>query len=89
MSDTQWYVAVDGNTIGPLTEEELRQGFRAGTYGPRHHVYGPGMSEWATAESVQSFAQDFVATVSPPPPRAGRCPSGGPDASAPHPRRNR
>lgn len=72
MSDTQWYVAVDGKTIGPLTEEELRQGFRAGTYGPRHHVYGPGMSEWATAESVQSFASEFASTASPPPPpRAG------------------
>ncbi len=68
MNETQWYVASDGKTIGPMSEEELRQGFRAGTYGPRHHVYGPGMSEWAKAESVASFAADFASTLSPPPP---------------------
>jgi len=72
MNDKQWYVAVDGTTIGPLTEEELRQAFRAGTYGPRHHVYGPGHSEWVTADSVQHFVNEFAATASPPPPpRAG------------------
>ena len=72
MSDKQWYVAVDGTTIGPLIEEELRQAFRAGTYGPRHHVYGPGHSEWVTADSVQHFVNEFAATASPPPPpRAG------------------
>ena len=72
MSETQWYVAVDGKTVGPISEDDLRTAFRSGTYGPKHQVYGPGMTQWATADSVPSLRPEFAATVSPPPPpRAG------------------
>jgi uncharacterized protein (TIGR00266 family) len=68
MSDSQWYVAVDGETVGPLSEDDLRKAIRAGTYSPKHQVYGPGMSQWAPADSVPDLRSEFAATVSPPPP---------------------
>jgi hypothetical protein len=34
MSDTMWYVAVDGQTVGPMSEAELVDALQAGTYGP-------------------------------------------------------
>ena len=37
MSDTMWYVAVDGQTVGPMSEAELVDALQAGSYCPRHH----------------------------------------------------
>jgi uncharacterized protein (TIGR00266 family) len=68
MTDTkQWYVAVDGKSIGPLTQDELTAAFRAGTYGAEHHVFKEGMKGWVPASGVVEF-QDAVTAAVPPPP---------------------
>jgi uncharacterized protein (TIGR00266 family) len=69
MTDKQWYVAVDGNSIGPMTQSELEAAFQAGTYGPQHHVFSQGMKGWVPAGSVPEF-QDVAAATPPPAPAA-------------------
>ncbi len=64
MGDKHWYIAVDGNSIGPLQESEIVEAFRAGTYGPQSHVWTEGMDGWRPAGSVQVFRE----VVSTPPP---------------------
>jgi uncharacterized protein (TIGR00266 family) len=61
MGDKRWFIAVDGNSIGPLQESEMIEAFRSGTYGLQHHVWTDGMEGWQAAGSVQAF-RDVVAT---------------------------
>ena len=55
MADKQWYVAVDGKSIGPMSEGELKDAIRAGTYGADHHVFSEGMKGWVPVHSVSDF----------------------------------
>ncbi len=71
MTDKAWYVAIDGKTIGPMAEQELLDGLKAGTYSGKHFVYGPGMADWAPAETVAGLrVATGPGTAPPPPPRA-------------------
>ena len=63
MSDSMWYVAVDGQTVGPMSEAELVDALQAGTYGPNTQVYCEGVTEWAPANTVP-----VLASHAPPPP---------------------
>lgn len=56
MSDKKWYVAVDGNSVGPMSEGELKAALSNGTYTPSHHVFCEGMSDWTQAGSVPELA---------------------------------
>jgi uncharacterized protein (TIGR00266 family) len=56
MSDKQWYVAVNGQSIGPMSESDLAAALRAGTYAPTDHVYTQGMAGWVPAAQVPEFA---------------------------------
>jgi len=68
MSDAMWYVAVDGQTVGPLSEAELVDALQAGTYAPNTQVYCEGVTDWAPASTVG----DLTAHVAPPPPPTRR-----------------
>ena len=68
MSEAMWYVAVDGQTVGPMSEPELVDALQAGTYGPNTQVYCEGVTEWAPAHTVGAL----TAHVAPPPPPARR-----------------
>jgi uncharacterized protein (TIGR00266 family) len=74
MIDNMWYVAVDGQTVGPMSEAELIDALQAGSYGPTTQVYCEGVTEWAPANTVASL----TAHVAPPPPPT-RQPSGEAD----------
>jgi uncharacterized protein (TIGR00266 family) len=64
-----WYVAVDGQTVGPMSEAELVDALQAGSYAANTQVYCEGVTDWAPANTVA----DLTARVPPPPPgrRAG------------------
>ena len=66
MSDKQWYVAKDGKSIGPMSETDLANGLRSGTYTSADHVFTDGMKGWVPASSVPEFAG--AAPAVPPPP---------------------
>ncbi len=69
MSEKQWYVAQNGQSIGPMSEQDLKAGLSGGRYSPTDHVFSEGMKGWVPASSVAEFAGATPAT--PPPPPAG------------------
>ncbi|MCW8983747.1 MAG: AIM24 family protein, partial [Thermoanaerobaculales bacterium] len=68
MSDAMWYVAVDGQTVGPMSEAELVDALQAGTYAPNTQVYCEGVTDWAPANTVA----DLASHAPPPPPPTQR-----------------
>ncbi len=71
MTQAQWYVAVNGQQEGPLSEEEIVSRLAAGRLDRNAHVYGPGMAAWAPIGSVGRFANVAPAAAPPPPPPGG------------------
>lgn len=72
MTERMWYVAVGGQSVGPMSEAELVDALQTGTYGPTTQVYCAGVTEWAPANTVPALK---VHATPPPPPtqhRAGR-----------------
>jgi uncharacterized protein (TIGR00266 family) len=63
-----WYVAVDGQTVGPMSEAELVDALQAGTYSANTQVYCEGVTEWAPANTVTQLS----AHAPPPPPPTQR-----------------
>ena len=61
---TEWYYAKDNQTIGPISESELRQRASTGQIAPTDLVWTHGMLQWATASRVHGL---FAAVSGPPP----------------------
>jgi len=62
-----WHVAVNGQTQGPFTLEQVTQGISAGQLNREALVWNQGMASWTPAAQVPQLAPAF-ATASPPPP---------------------
>jgi uncharacterized protein (TIGR00266 family) len=69
MSEKQWYVAVDGQSIGPMSEAEMVEAFRTGEYSADHHVYTEGMKGWVPARGVPELSGVVSSAAPPPAPR--------------------
>ncbi|MFZ5584291.1 MAG: TIGR00266 family protein [Thermodesulfobacteriota bacterium] len=73
MSEAVWHLAINGQTLGPLTTEEIKARLTRGEIGPETWAYGPGSSQWAPIKTVPGLAGllgPAAATAPPPPPRA-------------------
>jgi uncharacterized protein (TIGR00266 family) len=72
MSETQWYVAIQGRQEGPYPENEVVQRIRTGAIGRDAHVFSAGMANWTPVAAVGAFAAAFGAApaAAPPPPPA-------------------
>ncbi len=74
MSEKQWYVAVDGQSVGPMGQSELVSALRSGRYTAQHHVYTEGMPGWVPAGHVPELQGSAPAPASgavPAPPVRG------------------
>jgi uncharacterized protein (TIGR00266 family) len=72
MSETQWYVAIQGRQEGPFAEAEVVARIRDGRIGRDAHVFSAGMASWAPVASVAAFGAAFgTAPAVPPPPAMG------------------
>ena len=71
MGDKQWFVAVDGKSVGPMTETELIDGLRAGRSTVDTHVFTEGMAGWVPAGSVEELEGQAPATPPPVPTGTG------------------
>ncbi len=71
--ESQWYVAIAGQSVGPLGIEELKAKLAAGEIGPETMVYGPGAMEWTPLKRVGILSSLLAGDGPPPPP-----PSSGP-----------
>ncbi len=59
MSDTRYFVARDGQEIGPFTRNELLRAIADGRYGAGDFLWQDSVGEWLALESVQPFARQI------------------------------
>jgi membrane protease subunit (stomatin/prohibitin family) len=67
---TVFHVARDGRPTGPFSASELKRQVEAGELTASSLVWSPGMSAWASAQSVAELAHLFDVTPPPIPPAA-------------------
>ena len=48
----QWYYALDGKTVGPVGEPQLKRMFRAGRLDATTYVWSEELGEWQSADHV-------------------------------------
>jgi uncharacterized protein (TIGR00266 family) len=70
----QWYMAIGGHQVGPVTQDEIIQNLRNGSIDTETLVFTSGMSNWQKIKDVSAFAP-FIGTgaaagAPPPPPTA-------------------
>lgn len=63
-----WHVAVNGQTQGPYSPEQLQQGIQAGRISGKTLLWSPQLSGWTAAEQIPDWAPFFQRAVVPPPP---------------------
>ncbi len=72
----EWYIAEGGQSIGPMSYEELAAGFATGKYSSQTMVFKQGMENWTPAAKVSELAGALGGSASPgaafPPPPTGR-----------------
>ena len=56
MSEAKWHYSVGGQSIGPVTSEDIVTRIRTGQIKPDNHVWCEGMANWAPVASVPEFA---------------------------------
>lgn len=81
MTSSQWWMALGGHQVGPVSEEELLQQMRSGTVDASTLVFTAGMSNWLPVREVPR-ASTLLASAGPatiggtpggaPPPPLGR-----------------
>jgi uncharacterized protein (TIGR00266 family) len=71
----EWYVAVSGQSVGPMTAADLAAGFRSGQYNQATLVFRQGMSGWTAAgqvPEVSALLGGALGAAPPPPGASGR-----------------
>lgn len=63
-----WHVALNGQTLGPYTPQQIAQGIGAGQVTPTTMVWTAGMPGWVAANQVPQLSTYFSAPTPPPPP---------------------
>ena len=68
MSAQQWYMAVGGHQLGPVSEQEVIASIENGTADGNTLVFTAGMTNWTPIAAVPSLAAYLKAGSAPPPP---------------------
>ena len=55
MSAQQWYMAIGGHQVGPVTEDEIIANVRNGSIDAETLVFTSGMTTWQKVKDVPSF----------------------------------
>lgn len=63
-----WHVAVNGQTKGPFSLQQISAGVASGEVTPTTLIWTNGMPAWTAANQVQQLAGAFSAPPPPPPP---------------------
>ena len=78
MSQQQWYMAIGGHQVGPVTQDDVVTNLRNGTIDGNTLVFGEGLSNWTPLKDVPQLAA-FLTSNRPgggnaptPPPISGR-----------------
>ncbi len=69
-----WYVAVNGQTTGPFSHEQMIAGVQSGQYSPSTMIWRDGFADWLPVEQVKELVQPgtAAAVVQAPPPMTGQ-----------------
>jgi predicted Zn finger-like uncharacterized protein len=51
-----WHVAIDGDTVGPLPEDEVRRRYEAGQIDKSTSVWREGFEDWLELGQIEAFA---------------------------------
>jgi membrane protease subunit (stomatin/prohibitin family) len=62
-----WHIAVNGQTQGPFTPQQIADGIAAGQVRGDTFVWSAGMANWTAANQVPLFAAAFQPAPPPPP----------------------
>ena len=65
-ASTQWYMAVGGHQVGPVSEEEILSNVRNGSIDADTLVFVTGMESWTPLKDVPRFQPHLGATSRPP-----------------------
>ena len=57
MSSQQWYLAIGGHQVGPVSEEEVVASLKSGSADGKTLVFTGGMSNWTPLEQVPQLAR--------------------------------
>src|SRR4029453_19300056 len=72
MSQEQWYMAIGGHQVGPVTQDDVVTNLRNGTIDGNTLVFTAGMSNWTPLKDVPQLAAFIgggpAATAATPPP---------------------
>lgn len=77
MSASQWYMAIGGHQVGPVTQDEILSNLRNGSIDAETLVFTSGMTSWQRLKEVPAFAPSLTAgatagAAAPPPVPPGR-----------------
>jgi uncharacterized protein (TIGR00266 family) len=77
MSQQQWYMAIGGHQVGPVSQDDVITNLRNGTIDGQTLVFAAGLSTWTALEDVPPLAaflagNRFAASAPPPPLVPGR-----------------
>jgi uncharacterized protein (TIGR00266 family) len=64
----QWFLAIGGHQVGPVSEEEVAASLKAGTADGKTLVFTAGMANWTPLEQVPQLARYLGGNAAVPPP---------------------
>jgi len=56
MSQEQWYMAIGGHQVGPVSQDDVVTNLRNGTIDGNTLVFGPGLTNWTPLKDVPQLA---------------------------------
>src|SRR5262245_6787265 len=72
MAQQQWYMAIGGHQVGPVSQDDVVTNLRNGTIDGSTLVYTTGMTNWTPLKDVPELAAFLTGTAArtavPPPP---------------------
>ena len=72
MASAEWYMAVGGQQVGPMPEQEVAAGIENGTADGNTLVFTAGMANWTPISAVPQLASHLkVGALTLPPPISG------------------
>ena len=74
MSQVQWYMAIGGHQVGPVSQDDVVTNLRNGTIDGNTLVFGEGLTNWTPLKDVPALASFLTGSA-----------TGGPAAAVPPP----
>ncbi|HWV94296.1 MAG TPA: AIM24 family protein, partial [Vicinamibacterales bacterium] len=70
MSDDQWFMAIGGHQVGPVSRDDVVTNLRNGTIDGNTLIFGPGLTNWTPLKDVPQLASYLTGASGAPRPAA-------------------